>query len=1323
MKEETRVFTGGLNKDDDPRFLPNGDWIDALNASVLNREGTGGDIVAEIGNEEISLYRSSGSTAYSLPSGTNTTIGSVDDAVRGHTYWFVHNSNNNHVILRYEYDTNIARPVLEDNNPASSTTFSVTTEYSRGDVVSSGGNFYTLGREDFLSRKTATAYDAGTDIITLGLSFHYYKTGDRITYNSNGGSITGLSDGTVYYAINVSPTTIKVAESFAKALSGDAIDLTGTFSGSPYFEDSLGVANTDIWYQSHNVLNFNTTYPIYKSIVVEQSGRVYLIWTDNNEQPSFLEVTSLGSTPTYRGALDLYAPQPHHPPTAEYGNDSAVDQNNVAKKALQFRYSWKYSDGRTTVLSPISRIAMPNVANYNNIQLDNKVQLQIPLPFEQDPQEATLYVKTNGDNNTGDWYLVNTFDVSEETISENPCPYGDRYLRYIAYDFFNTSTLSAVARTIQDQIQDFIPIKSKALSLSGNGRLLLGNNLDGFDFDTSTLDVTIEATNTPEAPLNGDAPLSSAKKGCRYPMGIVYGDRSGRLSTVYRNDDMVLEAPFWNFSNRGQVKAKMSIGHAPPSWANFWIPVYAGNQTMGGWRQSAASSLFSPDIFLKDIFDYNSGRDEAGYNYTFYSGQYLRGVWDESTKGFFDVTNGDARVASASSYVLKVTPSFSTNIDNNDVVEVYTNKQQTNVDELLWYEMGWAFNIGTDVNGNKVHTAVNSSYGIVDDYANTEYTVTAVDTTLNRITIGAGHDYQTGDAFYYSQGVNSITPLVSDTVYYAIRVSSTVISVATTKANALSSTAINLTASAGVSQKLYGNNTTFEVQDQIIGTGSKDCVVVLDQFDCYIRNMSNVETTASTYKAFEFKNLFPFYESEISGIGRPNVFNQDFKQTRREQEIVFSEPLVDNTDFFGINRFFDVSFNDSLNNDYGELTVMHSDGNEILCIQETKVARMLANKNFIYTGDLQSIDIQSNVFLSKPQYFPQDFGCQNPESFADYGGVKFWVDRLKGAVLMSAGDEVKNIAQNKMSNYFESNLPYPYPYNDNADGNNNKIYGGYSIRDNSYYLSLDAHKTIKRIIDSSNDPEYVVTMTDLDIADGTFDRIVDFGTMPIKRIVGSNYDTPLFGMTVTASDSSAKTITIDVGASLGYLSAVEIYVPYVDTLSFSLDRGRWISKHSFNPEWIGSSANSIITFKSGKAYVHQLATYETAFFSTSFNFARFYGTTYNTFIEFPFNQELNIVKEPITIATDSNQVFNIDYAVNESEQITDNEITDYEEFEGYYWSPIFKDKTTPVVTYPLLEGDLVKGKYLKARLKATTDGNQQASISSVKLKYNNSNLT
>jgi hypothetical protein len=480
----------------------------------------------------------------------------------------------------------------------------------------------------------------------------------------------------------------------------------------------------------------------------------------------------------------------------------------------------------------------------------------------------------------------------------------------------------------------------------------------------------------------------------------------------------------------------------------------------------------------------------------------------------------------------------------------------------------------------------------------------------------------------------------------------------------------------------------------------------------------------------ESRDIFPFKASKISVQGRPNIVNSNYRQAIKEQEIVYSEPIVDNTNFFGVNRFLDVSFNDSLNNSYGDLNVMYSDGNELFCIQEAKAARILVNKNFLFQASgNQSLDVQTDVLLSEPQYFPLDFGCQNPESFAEYGGVKFWVDRLRGAVLRSAGSSIENIAKAKMSSYFESNLPYPYPYNDNADGNSNKIYGGYSIRDNMYYISLDAHEIIKRNVDSTNAPTYVITMTDLDMEDGTFDRLVEIGVVPIKRVVGSNYDAPLFGMTITASDSSAQTITIDIGTSLGTLYAVEIYVPYVDTLSFSLDRGRWISKHSFNPEWIGSSANSLITFNSGKAYVHQLATYETAFFATNFNYCRFYEDVYgvyevyNSFLEFPFNKEPNRSKEPITVWTDSNQVYSIDYAVNNDGQITETALGDYEEFEGAYWSPIFRDKTTSVVPYPLLEGDEMKGKYLKVRLKTVTNGAQQSSISSTTLKYNNSNLT
>ncbi len=1247
MKEEVRVFTGGMNKDDEPRFLPNGDWIDALNASVSNQEGVNGNIVSEIGNEEIALYASTGNSTYTLPSGTNTTIGSVDDPVRGHTYWFVHNSNSNHTILRYEYSTNIARLVWEDNsydqvyNPYNGDYqggYSASTAYSKEEIVSDSGSFYRLLREDYVAQVTASAISTGADTITTNTN--YFKTGDQVTTSAAIGSISAGD----YYVIYVNATTIQLATTFGNAFSGTAINITGTLSGTPTITDSIGLSNESVWTDLSDTLNFNLNYPIYASTVVESSGESYLIWTDNNEQPSMLNVTNIASFGTYypyieRRFLDLYAFQPQHPPTAAYASDTSVDQNNTAQKALQFRCAWKLRDGRTTVMSPISRIPMPTVSNYKSIQIDNKVTLKLPLYCGDSSNvidEILIYVKENGDNNTGDWYLADTVDVSEETPSEQIYPFSDTYMWYIERDFFNTSNLSAVPTVVQDQIQDFIPSKSKCLAIGGNGRLLLGNNEDGFDFDTSTLDVAINAITRSSGLLTTDPPESGFKKTCRYPIGIVYGDRSGRLSNVYRNDDMVFDVPYWSGTNQGAVQCELQIGHAPPSWADFWIPVYAGNQTMTNWVQSAVGGVSSPSFLLKDVSDYNSNKTDAGYNYAFSSEQNARMIYDTSGSAFLTGSNGDARVFGASSYTLQADPTaFTTALANHDLVEVYTKKGNvSSSEELIWYEMGWSFKIETDRNGNKVHGGKN------------EFT-------------------------------NNFSPSRS----------------------------------------------------QIIGSGAQDCVVVLDQADCYVRFADDVESTASGYKTFEYTDLFPFKESDVSTIGRPNVFNPDYKKQRREQEIVYSEPLVDNTDFFGINRFFDASFNDSLNNEYGDLNVLHSDGNELLCVQKTKTSRMLANKNFIFTADLQSLDIQSNTFLSKPQYFPQEFGTQNPESFAEYGGVKFWVDRLKGAVLRCAGSQIENIGQIKMSTYFEQNLPYPYPYNDNADGNNNKIYGGYSIRDNSYYITMDAHKIIKRIVDSSNAPTYVITMTDLDMEDGTFDRLVDFGTVPIKKIVGMNYNSPIFGMTVTASDSSAKTITVDIGTSIGSDAAYTIYVPYVDTLSFSNDRGRWISLHDFKPEWIGSSANSLCTFSGGKIYVHQLSSYTTDFFGENFNYCRFYEDVYgvyevyNSFLEFPFNQEPNRNKEPITVWTDSNQVYSIDYAVNNDGQITETALGDYEEFEGAYWSPIFRDKTTSVVPYPLLEGDEMKGKYLKVRLKTVTDGAQQSSISSTTLKYNNSNLT
>ena len=111
--------------------------------------------------------------------------------------------------------------------------------------------------------------------------------------------------------------------------------------------------------------------------------------------------------------------------------------------------------------------------------------------------------------------------------------------------------------------------------------------------------------------------------------------------------------------------------------------------------------------------------------------------------------------------------------------------------------------------------------------------------------------------------------------------------------------------------------------------------------------------------------------------------------------------------------------------------------------------------------------------------------------------------------------------------------------------------------------------------------------------------------------------------------------------------------------------------------------------------------------TTKNNFNRFYGTVYDSELEFSANIEPAKIKTPIDINVESNQAWSIPLMVNyrpESEggsQITELETTDFELFEGQYWSNFLRDKYTPSAVagaYPLLDGDELRAAFHKIRL-------------------------
>ena len=99
------VFSGGQSADADLRTVQEGDWVSSRN--VINYHiGQNGAIRAIMGNTEMDL------SPVVLPEGVNTCIGAHEDEQSKSLIWFNHNSDGNHGIYRFYYETSRCDQVL-----------------------------------------------------------------------------------------------------------------------------------------------------------------------------------------------------------------------------------------------------------------------------------------------------------------------------------------------------------------------------------------------------------------------------------------------------------------------------------------------------------------------------------------------------------------------------------------------------------------------------------------------------------------------------------------------------------------------------------------------------------------------------------------------------------------------------------------------------------------------------------------------------------------------------------------------------------------------------------------------------------------------------------------------------------------------------------------------------------------------------------------------------------------------------------------------------------------------------------------------------------
>ena len=110
-----KLFTGGINGDDSDVLIQANEY---LNASNIRFATTESGKIGEISNVEGNVIKSTtinnagNSVAFTLPAGTNTTIGAVDDTPRRRIFFFNKNSNGNHGVYCYDGVTDRVYTVL-----------------------------------------------------------------------------------------------------------------------------------------------------------------------------------------------------------------------------------------------------------------------------------------------------------------------------------------------------------------------------------------------------------------------------------------------------------------------------------------------------------------------------------------------------------------------------------------------------------------------------------------------------------------------------------------------------------------------------------------------------------------------------------------------------------------------------------------------------------------------------------------------------------------------------------------------------------------------------------------------------------------------------------------------------------------------------------------------------------------------------------------------------------------------------------------------------------------------------------------------------------
>ena len=386
-------------------------------------------------------------------------------------------------------------------------------------------------------------------------------------------------------------------------------------------------------------------------------------------------------------------------------------------------------------------------------------------------------------------------------------------------------------------------------------------------------------------------------------------------------------------------------------------------------------------------------------------------------------------------------------------------------------------------------------------------------------------------------------------------------------------------------------------------------------------------------------------------------------QDLRESSLIYSGIYNSRTDINQTNVFsVGEPITTSLDPANGSIQKLFAEDTNLVIFQENKVSKALIDKDAIYSAEGNNTPVTTqNLVIGQIVPYLGRYGIgKNPESFAQFGFRKYFVDPNRAAVMRLSRDGLTNIAEYGMKDYFRDTLssfnnldiqnrvnftltndviswPSSEFYIENIDLC--EVFVGSRVYDDAgEFTGAIITDIVERSSPTVSPPEYVVTV-DIPITLNSFSSPVlpsgFFGYTYKNRIVGG-------------WDNYTSAYTLSLQSTPNYVSEDTDY----STLAFDDKINGWTTFYTYKPSFIFSLKGTYYTTTRNKVYNHYVD-------SPDGNHGVFYDVYYPSFVEMVINNNPSVKKVFQTINYEGDNGWQVVSAITDRTRVnqTNNPIS------------------------------------------------------------------